>query len=60
MFQAIKLVIVLIIIAGLAAGGWYVTNLKADLAVSEMNNQKLQDGIQKQQELSPIAALTTY
>ncbi len=29
MFQIIKLVIVLIIIAGLAAGGWYVTKKRA-------------------------------
>lgn len=51
MFQAIKLIVILIIIAILGAGAWYVMNLKADLAISEMNNQKLQDGIKQQQEL---------
>lgn len=51
MFQAIKLAIILIIIAILGVGAWYVMNLKADLAISEMNNEKLKDGIQKQQEL---------
>jgi predicted nuclease with TOPRIM domain len=51
MFQAIKLIVILIIIAILGAGAWYVINLKADLAISEMNNQKLQDGIKQQQEL---------
>lgn len=51
MFQAIKLIVILIIIALLGVGAWYVINLKADLAVSEMNNQKLQDGIKQQQEL---------
>jgi septal ring factor EnvC (AmiA/AmiB activator) len=51
MFQAIKLIVILIIITILGAGAWYVMNLKADLAISEMNNQKLQDGIKQQQEL---------
>jgi predicted nuclease with TOPRIM domain len=51
MFQAVKLIVILIIIAILGAGGWYVMNLKADLAISEMNNQKLQDGIKQQQDL---------
>jgi len=48
---AIKAIIELIIVGAIGFGGYYLINLKADLAVSEMNNQKLQDGIQKQQEL---------
>ena len=41
-----------LIIAGLIAGGlWYVTNLKADLAISEQNAERLKDGIREQQAL---------
>lgn len=48
---AIKAVVALIIVAVIAGGAWYVTGLRADLAVSEMNNAKLQDGIRAQQDL---------
>ena len=48
MIKAIAMLLVVII---LAAGGWYVMNLKADLAVSEMNAKTLQDGIAEQQAL---------
>lgn len=51
MFASIRLILILIIVVVLAAGGWYVMNLKADLAISESNNQKLQDGINEQQSL---------
>jgi predicted Holliday junction resolvase-like endonuclease len=47
----IKLILYVVIISVIAGGLWYVTNLKADLAVSEMNNQKLLDGIEDQQKL---------
>ena len=47
----IKLVLYLAIIGIIAGGAWYVTGLRADLAVSEANNQKLQDGIIEQQHL---------
>jgi TolA-binding protein len=49
--SVIKVIAVLIIVLVFAGGAWYVTGLRADLAVSEINNQKLQDGIQQQQEL---------
>ena len=48
---AIKSMAMLATVALLAVGGWYVINLKADLAVSQANNEKLQDGIQEQKEL---------
>ena len=48
MIKAIAMLLTVII---LAAGGWYVMNLKADLAVSEMNAKALQDGIAEQQAL---------
>lgn len=47
----IKAIIALVIVIVLAGGIWYVTGIRADLAVSEMNNQKLKDGIEAQQEL---------
>lgn len=47
----IKAVAALIIVGIVAGGLWYISNLKADLAVSEINNQKLQEGIQQQQQL---------
>lgn len=49
--SSIKAIVALIIVAAIGVGGWYLLNLKADLAVSEMNNQKLQEGIKAQQEL---------
>jgi hypothetical protein len=47
----IKAIVALVIVLVIAGGAWYVTGLRADLAVSEMNNQKLQDGIDAQQAL---------
>jgi predicted butyrate kinase (DUF1464 family) len=47
----IKVVAVLIIVLVFAGGAWYVTGLRADLAVSEINNKKLQEGIESQQAL---------
>jgi hypothetical protein len=47
----IKAIVALIIVVVLAGGAWYVTGLRADLAVSEINNKKLQDGIDAQQAL---------
>lgn len=48
---SIKAIATLIVILILASGAWYVMNLKADLAVSEINNRTLQDGIREQQDL---------
>ena len=48
MIRAVAMLVMVII---LAVGGWYVMNLKADLAVSEMNAKILQDGIKEQQDL---------
>ena len=47
----IKLILYLAIICIIAGGAWYVTGLRADLAVSEANKQKLQDSIIEQQHL---------
>jgi TolA-binding protein len=48
---AIKAIVYLVIVLVIAGGLWYVTGLRENLAISEMNNQKLQDGIKEQQEL---------
>jgi hypothetical protein len=47
----IRLAMILIIICTIAGGLWYITNLKADLAVSELNNQKLEEATKAQNEL---------
>ena len=49
--QVIKIVAVLIIVLVVAGGLWYVTQLKADLAVSQMNEQKLKDSVSAQNAL---------
>jgi uncharacterized protein HemX len=47
----IKVVAILIIVLVFAGGFYYISGLRADLAVSELNNQKLQEGIEAQQAL---------
>lgn len=44
----IKAVVALVIILVIAGAAWYVTGLRADLATSEANNSKLQEGIASQ------------
>ena len=48
---AIKAAVYLAIVVVIAGGLWYVTGLRENLAIAEMNNQKLQDGIKEQQQL---------
>lgn len=47
----IKLVLYLVIVLVIAGGFWYVTDLKANLAISQENNKKLLQGIEDQQKL---------
>jgi len=49
--SAIKVVAILVIVLVVAGGLYYITNLKANLAVSEMNNKTLKDCIEQQQKL---------
>ena len=49
MFSTIRLIIILIILAALALGGWYVTGMRQQLATSEANNKKLEDAVLTQQ-----------
>ena len=51
MFAAVKLVIILIIVLVFAGGLWYVTGVRADLAISQANNAKLEESVQQQQDL---------
>ena len=47
----VKPFIYLIIILVLVGGFFHVSNLKADLAISQANNSKLEEGIREQHEL---------
>ena len=51
MGASIKAIVALIITVIIAAGGWYMMNLKADLAISEENSKRLTEGIKDQQAL---------
>jgi len=53
--QVITAVVTLIVVLVVVGGLWYVINLKANLAVSEMNAKQLKDGVEQQQQL--IAAI---
>jgi len=47
----VKSIVALIFLAVIAGGIYYISNMQASLAVLEMNNKQLEDGIKKQQEL---------
>jgi len=47
----IRAVALLATVITLAAGGYYIMNLKANLAISESNNAQLKAGIEEQQAL---------
>jgi hypothetical protein len=47
---AIKAIVALIIVLVVAAGGYFLINLKADLAIAQENSRKLEEGIKLQQE----------
>jgi type II secretory pathway component PulC len=51
MLSTVKWIVIAIILVGIGAGLWYVTNLKADLAISEQNNKKLEEGVKAQNAL---------
>jgi multidrug efflux pump subunit AcrB len=48
---AIRLLLIAVIVAVIAGGLWYVTNLKADLATSEANNRQLVEATREQNML---------
>jgi hypothetical protein len=45
------MVLIAIVVLTLLGGIWYITNLKADLAVSEMNAKTLKDAAEQQNQL---------
>jgi TolA-binding protein len=47
---AIKAIVTLIIVLIVAAGGYFLINLKADLAIAQENSRKLEEGVRLQQE----------
>ena len=51
MLSTIKWIVIALILVGVAGGMWYVTNLKADLAISQENNKKLEEGVKAQHAL---------
>jgi sensor domain CHASE-containing protein len=46
----IKAIVALVITIVIAGGLWYVTGLRADLAVSQENTRKMTEAVQQQQE----------
>lgn len=49
MFAVIRLILVLAIIGAIGGGLWYVTGLRADLAMSAENNRKMEEAVLQQQ-----------
>jgi hypothetical protein len=47
---AIKAIVALIIVLIVAAGGYFLINLKADLAIAQENSRKLEEGVRLQHE----------
>jgi ABC-type bacteriocin/lantibiotic exporter with double-glycine peptidase domain len=45
---AVRMILVVVVVAIIAGGLWYVTNLKADLATSEANNRQLVEATREQ------------
>jgi type II secretory pathway pseudopilin PulG len=46
----VKAIVALVIVLVCAGGLWYVTGLRADLAISQENTKKLTEAVQQQQE----------
>ena len=47
---AIKAIVILIIVLIVAIGGYFLINLKADLAIAQENSRKLEEGVRQQNE----------
>jgi hypothetical protein len=47
---AIKAIVALVIVLIVAGGGYFLINLKADLAIAQENSKKLEEGVRLQQE----------
>lgn len=51
MFALLKTVLILVMVLIFAGGGWYVTGLRADLAVSQENNRKMEQAVEQQRQV---------
>jgi len=51
MFAAIRLVLIIVIIMLFVGAVWYVTGMREQLAISEVNNKKLEDAVTAQHSL---------
>ena len=51
MFALLKTVLILVMVLIFAGGGWYVTGLRADLAVSKENNRKMEQAVEQQRQV---------
>ena len=45
---AIRMLLIVVVVAIIAGGLWYVINIKADLATSEANNRQLVEATREQ------------
>jgi len=50
-FSAAKYLIILIIVVAIGGSLWYITDLKANLAIAKQNEEKLEDAIGAQQRV---------
>lgn len=48
MFAVIRLILILAILGGIGGGLWWVTNLRAELAVTAENNRKMEEAVLQQ------------
>ena len=51
MFAAIRLILIVVIIAVFVGAAWYVTGMREQLAISEVNNKKLEEAVTAQHSL---------
>lgn len=51
MFVAIRLILIIILVLLFVAGGWYVTGMREQLAISQENSKKLEGALGDQQVL---------
>ena len=49
-FSAIKMIVIAIVVLVIAGGMWYVSNLQANLAISQENQKKLEAAVETQKE----------
>jgi len=53
-FSAIKMIVIAIVVLVIAGGMWYVSNLQANLAISQENQKKLEAAVETQKEAMAV------